>query len=122
MTPHCYSNGQAADAFSGLFCCQLERAQFWCRSLVHVLPSNILALSGFSVSCMLLLASSYSAFVSCRKQWQNQDSGQAPHNSDSLWIGGSEGGRDVCAVSRNDLWQLPGDLLDDEVFSYPGLL
>lgn len=56
-------NEQAADAFSGLFCCQLERAQFWCRSLAHILPSNVLALSGFSVTC-ILLASSYS-LLSC---------------------------------------------------------
>lgn len=63
MTPHCYSNEQAADAFSGLFCCQIERAQFWCRSLAHVLPSKVLALSGFSVSCMLL--SSYYSLLLC---------------------------------------------------------
>ena len=47
------------------------------------------------------------AFVSSRKQQQNQDSSQTPHSSDSLWVGGSEGGTYVLTAPRNSLVPFP---------------
>lgn len=89
----------------GLFLLSLERAHFKAKVWLQYLLVKLSCFSRFQApylflsdlySCSSLLL--FPAFVSSRKQQQNQDSSQTLRSSDSLWDSGSEGGMYVLTL------------------------